>query len=487
MNSDSDQKLLKDYAGRRDEAAFTELVRRHASLVFSAALRMVGDSHLAEDVAQGVFVALARSADQLRERPVLSGWLHRTTQNIAAQTVRSDVRRRAREQEAAVMNQLLSTDPDAIWEQIAPRLDAGLGELSETDRDALFLRYFERKSAKEIAQTLGTSEQAAQKRVSRAVEKLRELLAKRGITVSAGGLVVILSANAVKAAPPALVAALSSAALATAVSGAAASSTVKFIAATKLQTAVFSAIVLVSVVTPLWVQHQAQARSLDQDRLLRQQRDQLAQLAAENERLSKLPGGANRSAENGQLAELLALRGEAESLRSQTKGMATLREENRRLRPPAPPAQPTDFQTKELMFARQGYAQGWANAFHAYARANQGRFPGNFAQAEPYWFTSGINSIFARKGTGLTSDRFEILYHGTLDSLTKIAPKLDVIVFREKNLWPAVKRDGSVTQGREDAMASGIVQYASSDPGALDESFSDYEKAHIASTYKGDD
>jgi RNA polymerase sigma factor (sigma-70 family) len=148
VDSLTDQQLLHDYAERRSEAAFAELVRRHVDLVYSAALRMVRDVHLAEDVTQGVFVALAQNARQLTDRPVLSGWLHRTAQNLAANTVRSDVRRRAREQEAAAMNELLATESNAIWEHIAPHLDDALGELSEPDRDALLLRYFERKSAR---------------------------------------------------------------------------------------------------------------------------------------------------------------------------------------------------------------------------------------------------------------------------------------------------------------------------------------------------
>src|SRR5947207_9176897 len=101
---------------------------------------MVCDSHLAEDVTQGVFVALAKNAAQLTDRPVLSGWLHRTAQNIAAQTVRTDVRRRAREQEAAAMNEMLASEPNALWEHIAPQLDAALGDLNEPDRDAVTLR-----------------------------------------------------------------------------------------------------------------------------------------------------------------------------------------------------------------------------------------------------------------------------------------------------------------------------------------------------------
>ena len=156
---------------------------------------MVRDAHLAEDVTQGAFVALAQNAGQLSDRLVLSGWLHRTAQNLASKSIRTEVRRRAREQEAVAMNDL--HDPDPVWEHIAPHLDAALGELSEPDRDAMMLRYFQRKSAREMAQTLGTTEDAAQRRVSRAVERLREFFAKRGVTVGASGFVVLISANAV--------------------------------------------------------------------------------------------------------------------------------------------------------------------------------------------------------------------------------------------------------------------------------------------------
>jgi len=235
VNDQSDSQLLRAYAEHRTEPAFAELVRRHVDFVYSAAQRMVCDSHLAEDVTQGVFVALAKQAVQLANRPVLSGWLHGTARNIAAQTVRTDVRRRAREQEAVVMNELIAGEPEASWEQIAPQLDAALGELGESDRDALLLRYFERKSAQEMAQTLGISDEAAQKRVSRAVERLREFFSKRNVTIGAGGLVVVISANAVQSAPIGLAVTISAAGILTGTAASTVIAATKTIAMTTLQ------------------------------------------------------------------------------------------------------------------------------------------------------------------------------------------------------------------------------------------------------------
>ena len=237
MNSRSDQDLLLAYVQGRNDGAFGELVRRHIDLVYSAALRRLHDPHLAQDITQGVFVALAQSAAQLTNRPVLSGWLHRTTQNLSANAIRSNARRRSREQEAAAMNEQICAEPEAGWEDIAPYLDGALSELSEPDRDALLLRYFERKTAREIAQTLGISEEAAQKRVRRALERLRDFLAKSGVTVGATGLCALVSANAVQAAPAGLaITILSSLAqTGTAVSAVAGSSAAKTLAMTTLQ------------------------------------------------------------------------------------------------------------------------------------------------------------------------------------------------------------------------------------------------------------
>lgn len=325
MNTQTDQQLLGHYAGSHSEAAFAELVRRHIDLVYSAAMRMVHDAHLTEDVTQGVFVALAQNAAKLAGRTVLSGWLHRTARNLAANAIRSEVRRRAREQEAAAMNQLLSADPEIPWDAIAPHLDAALADLADSDRDALMLRFFEKKSAPEIAGILGINEEAAQKRVRRAVERLRELFAKRGVTIGAGGLVVLISANAVQSAPAGLALTISTAAL----TGAAVSTTIitatKVIAMTTLQKTLVAATVAVLAGAGIYEARQAaqlrqQVQSLAQPsaaprplaeklQQLQRERDEatnrLAALTAELAGLKKDP------------SEVLKLRGQVGALRQE--------------------------------------------------------------------------------------------------------------------------------------------------------------------------
>lgn len=328
MNRWTDSELLRDYAERRTEASFAELVRRHVDLVYSAALRMVGDLHLAEDVTQAAFLALAQNARDLADHPVLSGWLHRTARNIAANAVRSDVRRRVREQEAAAMNDLISAEPEVPWDRIAAHLDTVLDELNDGERHAVLLRYFERKSAREMGQILGISDEAAQKRVSRALEHLREFLAKRGVTVGAGGLVVAISAHAVQAAPAGLAAAISSAAAATAAGAALQTSTViaatKTIAMTTLQKTLLAAALTAAVGAGIYGARES-VRARNEAQTAVQQRASLVQKIEQlqHERDAATSRLAAASTEIAQLrlaqnpAEVLRLRGQVGSLRQQ--------------------------------------------------------------------------------------------------------------------------------------------------------------------------
>ena len=227
MSSDLD--LLRQFARENSQDAFAEIVRRHLNLVYSAALRQVRSPQMAEDIAQSVFADLARGAGKLKPDTVLIAWLYAVTRRTTVDAIRKESRRQLREQIAVEMNTMNSTSTD--WTQIAPLLDDAMAALDETDRSAVLLRFFENKNLREVGESLGASEDAAQKRVSRAVDRLREFFNKRGVAVGASGLVLLISANAVQAAPAGLAAMIST----TAFGGTTATIATKTIIMTTLQ------------------------------------------------------------------------------------------------------------------------------------------------------------------------------------------------------------------------------------------------------------
>lgn len=217
MNEKSDVQLLRDYAEGGHEAAFRELVERYAGLVYAGALRQVASPDLARDIAQSVFTDLARKArllvDQTAGDRPLAGWLHRSTRYAALNHGRDSRRRIANERQA--MEQLIINSETApAWENIRPLLDEALDSLDEDDREALLLRYFKNQDFRAVGLALGVSDDTAQKRVSRAVERLRDYFSRRNVTIGAGTLTALLAANAVQAVPAGLAAAFAATALA---------------------------------------------------------------------------------------------------------------------------------------------------------------------------------------------------------------------------------------------------------------------------------
>lgn len=315
--NETDMELLTRYAREQVEEAFAEIVRRHLDLVFSVALRQTGSRSLAEEAAQSVFTDLARQAAKLAPGTILTAWLYRVTRHTAIDLVRRESRRQRREEELA-MELSAMDNPNADWSKIEPILDEGMEALEDRDRSAVLLRYFEDKSLREIGVALGTTEEGARKRVSRSVDKLREFLGRRGVTVGTNALAAALAANAVQGAPIGLGASVVSAALTGGgLTAAPAFTATGVIAMTTLQKTIITAALVAAAGTGLYQTYNV-SRLKEEVRTLHARREPLAG------EISKLQGERDRSREalvaaEKNLAQLRAGQNEAEVLRLRGK------------------------------------------------------------------------------------------------------------------------------------------------------------------------
>jgi RNA polymerase sigma factor (sigma-70 family) len=336
MSEKSDTRLLREYAENGDESAFREIVARHTNLVYSAALRQAASPDLALDVAQNVFSDLARKArplaNSMEENASLLGWLFRSTRFTALNQLRDDRRRQARERQAMEILDPTS-DTASEWESVRPVLDDAMADLSDEDRDALLMRFFKNQDFRTIGASLGVSDDAAQKRISRALERLRTEFTRRGVTTTAIALSAALSANAVTVAPAGLAATFASTALSGTSIITTTATVAKALAMTTLQKTIVAAVLITAVGTGIYQAHQAstlrsQLATLQQPapldgqiqqltRDLKDATNHLAALREDNERL------------NRDNLELVKLRGEVTQLRKAAAESAAVPETSR--------------------------------------------------------------------------------------------------------------------------------------------------------------
>jgi hypothetical protein len=247
----------------------------------------------------------------------LGGWLHRHTCFVTANTMRSERRRQTRERQVAAMN-IPEERSHNCMDVIAPELDDAINQLGEDDRLAVILRFFEQRDFSEVGAGLGTTEEAARKRVTRAVEKLNVILTRRGMALSAAGLGVALGAGLVSSAPARVASEIAAVALAAGMAGSEGALGLKILAGGKIKLTALAAAFATAVVTPVYIGHQTQTALRAENRALQAQVESMR--AAQNNGPSvaadrRMP--AMVPAPTDEHRELLRLRCEVGVLRDQ--------------------------------------------------------------------------------------------------------------------------------------------------------------------------
>ena len=313
----------------------------------------------------------------------------------------------------------------ANWTHIEPLLDEAMHALDETDRAAVLLRYFENKSLREVGAALGTSDDAAQKRVSRAVERLREFFAKRGLSVGASGLAVVISANAIQMAPAGLTVSISSSVLGMFSNSHTVTATANGCNPMNLaQRILVIVIVVVGAAIPFAIQHQvggrAQYREEDQRKRSNQQSAEL-----QSPTLSAVPIPESGSPEYWKMLHQMAA-----------------------------------GKTKDAFILSTALTQ--------YVSKQRGQFPSSFDQVASF-----LHELPALTGT----NDFEIVYTGSIDELKKIK-SMSVAIIRDRHIWrgPAGKR------ARVYGMIGGFGEIAEAD-----DNFQTWEERHVVASPRNDE
>lgn len=438
-NMNDDAELLRRYAVESAEDAFAELVRRHLNLTWAAARRITGDADLARDVAQTVFADLARKARRLPPRTILPGWLHRAACLAAYKVNRSNRRRAEREEHAMNDAQLPQTPPETAVEvdRLLPQLDAALAALSGTDRDAIALRFLSGRSLAEVGTALGVNPDTARKRVSRALERLRDWFKRRGIVATSDTLAAALVLAGSQVAPAGLAATIPVASLA-------AAGTIGILETLALMKAkiAWSALAVAAVATPLTYQQVSLRQLHTENRTLAAQLTEATHSSpSETEPAKQAADAAELERLRADRLELLRLRGEIGRMRADLTRAAALERELLALRAahastaPAPGSEASDLDPvaaeaeKTLGIAKLNASKQWALAMHLYASNHGDQFPTTLAAARPFLPER-------EEPHPLGEDAVEITFQGRFTDVTDPAT---TIVAREREPWVSVR------------------------------------------------
>jgi RNA polymerase sigma factor (sigma-70 family) len=442
----TDHELLRQFAAHRSEDAFRRLVNRHVGLVFSVARRVTDDPQLAEEVAQTTFATLAQKAGELRPDDVPAGWLYHTARHLALRAVRSEQRRRQREHLAATMN---TDEPGPSV--VAEHLESAMDQLPPADRDALVLRYFEDRNLREVGHELGLTEDAARMRVNRALEKLRGVFGKLGITGSAAWLGTTLTSSASASVPAGLGATITTTVLSgTAVAAATTALVTETTATTmnlfnlKTAAAILGAAAVTGTTTYLVQEREADRLRADYQ-TLNETRAKLAAGQQEARELIKLRDEQIAVLKRN-VEDLPRLRGEMDALRRVNLDL----EDKARLLAAAsnPKALDDDAALREAIeIARQtnerreillqnryfivaaSYASLLHQALMTAAEANGGRYPDSMSATLEHVGPTMYHEGLKIDDRSVSAHDFEILYQG---NVLDIEDPVNTVLFRER-------------------------------------------------------
>ena len=206
---ESDALLLKKYVRSRDAEAFAALAHRYAGMVYGTALRILRNSHDAEEVAQICFLNLVRRPGSVRSS--LGGWLHSLALSRAKDLAKKAERRERNE--ALMARTAEQRDSEPPWNEIAPLLDQAIADLPAEFRQPIVRHFLQQQSHARIAKALGVSRSTITRRIQAGVESLRDRFGKSGVALSAAALSALLVSEAASAAPATLTAAIGKMAL----------------------------------------------------------------------------------------------------------------------------------------------------------------------------------------------------------------------------------------------------------------------------------
>ncbi|MDB6059811.1 MAG: hypothetical protein JWO95_3655 [Verrucomicrobiales bacterium] len=431
---DENQQLLTDYIANGSQDAFRELVARYINFVYSTALRIVGgDTHLAQDVAQDVFIALARKAHTLKPGVALGGWLHQCTYHVGTRSVRSELRRRVRETSAAEMN---TPDDYPNVRDIAPLLDEAITQLPADDRAAILLRFFEQQDLRTVAAAIGSSEDAARMRINRALEKLALILKRQGVTLSAVALVGFLSTQAVSAAPAGLATSIAAAALGKSATTLTAA-LLKLMVTTKVKVATIG-LIAAGITTSVVIELQTQAKARELDTISKLQQIQIAGLNREREHLVQLARDTPEAALQAR-KELQHLGKEIALLRPKADLAARLRQEEQRLKSELEKARDELVHQKFTNYDRTASTDELRAKTDYCSRLITARW--EYASKHGGVLASNLNDVVAelppeyQHRTDLTPNQFEVVYQGTTSGIEKYAHGNELIQIKERTPW----------------------------------------------------